>query len=459
MLCAILVLPAISLSQNASAAPGSKTVTINDFETAAEEHTQWGNWHKWTHTTSGNGIAQATINSEDQYHGLSSTRLRVRSSISPGDVTVASMQFSSNLSRGTSPFDSIIIHYTQTNFVGWPVQPWFNFVFIEVNATSVISSTTGSLAQGGIYYAWHSLVLSPVWSDQATGWRLNISLGAVDGGDADAWIDYLTFVTSPVDIRLQYWNLYTGLGIPPEKLLAQYWTSSGGWVRVWHNEWQMYFGDSFLLKVTDIFDRDVVYASLTVTSSPQYIDVFVPLITVLIDKPADWSDVPFEWRITNLPWGPHGASGMIAPAVGFELEILAGWYNFQWFETATTQAGNLTQYIDGNASERRSFTLTNITIPLKEPDVIYNHEPKENLTSVQGLWDFLVRMASAFMADRNMQILSAILLIAGILTWLYRGKLQIEKAAEKAATRVAADQAKKEAKKQTVKFLKRQEAG
>jgi Flp pilus assembly protein TadG len=58
-----------------------------------------------------------------------------------------------------------------------------------------------------------------------------------------------------------------------------------------------------------------------------------------------------------------------------------------------------------------------------------------------------------------MQILSAILLIAGIFTWLYRGKLQIEKAAEKAATRVAADQAKKEAKKQTVKFLKRQEAG
>jgi len=85
---------------------------------------------------------------------------------------------------------------------------------------------------------------------------------------------------------------------------------------------------------------------------------------------------------------------MSLPAIGFEFEVLAGWYSISWLDNAMIEAGNRTVYIDGNATERRSFMLSDITLPI-DPDYeieVMGDEESYDLTTSQGWIDMLAAM-------------------------------------------------------------------
>jgi hypothetical protein len=181
------------------------------------------------------------------------------------------------------------------------------------------------------------------------------------------YVDYLTITSGTGDFRIRYWNLYTGFGYYGEKLRARYYDFfSASWVDIWQNEFQSYPFKSELITVTDIFNRNVWTGYVEVDDNPNYLDILVPILTVVIAKPDKWDDaLPWEWQVTCLPNGPSAPAGVSLAAIGFEFEVLAGWYTFEWYQTNVYKAGNLTIFLDGNISTRSSHMLTNVTLQLK----------------------------------------------------------------------------------------------
>lgn len=426
------------VTYHGAAAAGMKTRLINSWEppqaSNMNEHTAYGNWTGISAQNSpipGSTWAQCyrvgtmvTI----PYHGSYSVRLEVVSAGGTGSWARATMTFQSNISKGTFLFDqiSIVLKYTVSGTVNE------SYDFNQWNDTTLVDAIHGSW---GASSSWSMLTITPNWAWNATNWsfKIQVDIGLSTVGHGDLYIDYFTVNSDQVDVRLRYWNLYTGLGYYAEKLLARYWTM-GTWVDIWQNEFQAYKGDSVLVSVTDIFNRNVWTGIVDINSTPQYVDILVPIVTVHIVKPDWYNDtVPWEWQITCLPYGPDGPAGMALPAVGFEFECLAGWYSFSWLQSQMVDAGNQTVWIDGNISARRSFTITDLSLPINpEYEVQVNGGGGQiwDLSNFDDLVDML-----AHLYDSN--LVKAALLLGGIFS-LFMAYRELNKLRKKALARQGA---------------------
>jgi hypothetical protein len=372
LIALLSLIPALSTDQVAPPAaatvglPPTITRTVNSFEGATpDDVTVWGSWTD-THSVAGGGsIADVTTTGAQFHHALQSADLEVGCAGLAGRFASATLLFTSNVSRGTAPFDSILIRWMATGIAPLGTSAWIYFKQMDAGGATLLTTTIVLFNSG-----WHLETFTPIWDSAAAYFRLEFhafASGDDGGGAADVYVDYLTIVSSVVDVRVRFWNQYTGFGILQEKFRVRYYDSgAGAWVDVWQNEFQSYPFQSELLTVTDIFDRNIWTGYFEVDRNPYYVDLLVPLLTVVIQKPDQWDDsLPWEWRIACLPNGPSAPEGVSLMSIGFEFEVLAGWYTFEWYQTNVYKGGNLSIFLDGNISTRSSHMLTNVTLQLK----------------------------------------------------------------------------------------------
>lgn len=439
LLAVLVVLSCISICvpQSAEGLPDYKTRLVSSFETTANETTSYGNWSAWTWVNGPPASASVTRSSAAQYHGTYSARVNL-SIPSSGLQAKAYFNFSSNASLGHYLFDRFTILFRLTGQFGSPPIPTTHLVwyyFDQFNGPVKVDSISGTL---GNTTAWTGLQVTPVWLSNCTSFRLSfymfgISVTGLLPSYQDLWLDFLTVDSSKVPVRIRYWNLYTGLGYYEEKLLARYYTLEQGWIDVWRSEFEAYKGDEILLAVTDIFNRNVWTGMVLVNSDPKYVDILAPIVTVHIAVPDWYNDsVPMEWRITCLPYGPDGLAGLELPTTGFEFEVLAGWYSISWLENHYAKAGNQTVFISGNVSERRSFMLTDLSIPIN-PDYeleVNGGDSFLDLKSWRGFLDSAWKYAAALYDDERVKAISLFLLFLSVLGLMYRAH-QLKEIAER----------------------------
>jgi len=421
LIALVMLLPCIAIGNDSTqAASEYKTRIINSFETGVEESTDYGSWVKSTQVVGVGGSADVTQSSAQQYHGTYSAKMHVLSGTGPTAWASATMTFTSNSSLGHSLFDTVVI--ARKLVVTSPPVYAISY-FTQWNGATLLDLRTDVLSGTG----WILQVMSPIWYSNATFFKWEISVFTDDGPalEGDLYLDMLYCTSGSADVRVRYWNLYTGLGYYAEKLLARYYTFPDGWVDIWQNEFQVYKGDDVLLQVTDIFGRNVWTGMFYVNRSIVYVDILVPIVTVHIAKP-DWYDdsVPMEWQITCLPWGPDGLPGMELPALGFEFEVLAGWYNIAWFSNHYVDGGNQTIYISGNSTERRSYMLSNFTIPINP-----EYELEVNgggaiidLKSWSGFFNSVWVLAAALYDDSRVKAIGLFLMFLAVVGLMYRAK-------------------------------------
>jgi len=423
LLAAVILVSCLSIpqiGQPAQAIADHKVRIAGNFETDVNEINDWGTWHSVANVN-----ASVTRNSAAQYIGTYSALLNL--SAAGGYWAEASHIFESNQSLGHQPFDHLGI-YWRFNSTAWLVTA--DYKFDQYNDTTLLSRMHIVLVPTGAPTdTWNLIYFTPNWEPEVTNFTLTFHMtmsGTGAGVTAKLWLDYFYIESDQADVRVRYWNLYTGLGYYEEKLLARYYLFPEGWTDVWRGEFQVFKGDEVLLQVTDVFGRNVWTGMVSVDSDPVYVDILVPIVTVYIPKPDWYNDsVPMEWRITCLPWGPDGPVGMELPVTGFMFEVLAGWYNLAWFESHYVEAGNQTVYIDGNLTARRSFMLTNISIPIN-PDYELEVNGGGSIFDLSR-WTDLVKFAAALYDDFRVKAISMVLLFLSVVVLLWRSKQLTEK--------------------------------
>lgn len=422
-LAALILVSCLSISQTTQpgqATPEYKVRNAGSFETTVNETNDWGAWRSVANTN-----ATVTRSSAAQYIGIYSALLNL--SASGGYWAEASHIFESNRSMGHEPFDHLGIFWrlNSTSFLTVA-----DYKFDQYDNTTLLSRMHIVLVPTGAPTdTWNSVYFTPVWEYGVTNFTLTFKVamsGSGSGTVTKFWLDYFYIESDGADVRIRYWNLYTGLGYYEEKLLASYYSVGAGWTDVWRAEFQAFKGDEVLLQVTDVFGRNVWTGMVSIDSDPVYVDILVPIVTVYIPKPDWYNDsVPMEWRITCLPWGPDGPGGMELPVTGFMFEVLAGWYNLAWFESHYVEAGNQTVYIDGNLTARRSFMLTNLSIPIN-PDYELEVNGGGSIFDLSR-WTDLVKFAAALYDDFRVKAISMVLLFLSIVVLMWRSKQLTEK--------------------------------
>ncbi len=373
MIVLLSLLPALSMDQIAPAAsatvglPPTITRTVNSFEGATvDDVTDWGSWSSAHSDTGGGASSDVGISTTQFYHALQSAYLDATNPAISSRFAIASLTFDSNSSRGTNAWDTITIHWKAT-ITGAGIG---TCKLYQMDGAAILITQTIVLATEA---AWQTITLTPTWDLAADHFHLEFTATSPDtdgvAGSSEIWVDYLTITSGIVDVRVRFWNSYSGFGYYGEKLRARYYDfDSLSWVDIWQNEFQSYPFESELITVTDIFNRNVWTGYIEVDNNPDYIDILVPILTVVIQKPEQWDDsLPWEWQVTCLPNGPNAPAGVSLAAIGFEFEVLAGWYSFEWYQTNIYKAGNLTLFVDGNITQHSSHMLTNVTLQLK-PD-------------------------------------------------------------------------------------------
>lgn len=426
LLAAVILVSCLSIpqiGQPAQAIAEHKIRIAGNFESDVNETNDWGVWHSVVSSTP-YANASVTKSSAAQYIGTYSALLSL--SGVGGTWAEASHIFKSNQSLGHQPFDHLGI-YWRFNSTAWLVTA--DYKFDQYNDTTLLSRLHIVLVPTGAPTdTWNLIYFTPNWEPEVTNFTLTFHMtmsGTGGGVTTKLWLDYFYIESDRADVRVRYWNLYTGLGYYEEKLLARYYSFPEGWTDVWRGEFQSFKGDEILLQVTDIFGRNVWTGMVSVDSDPVYVDILVPIVTVYIPKPDWYNDsVPMEWRITCLPWGPDGPAGMELPVTGFMFEVLAGWYNLAWFKSHYVEAGNQTVYIDGNLTARRSFMLTNISIPINpEYDLEVNGGGITiDLKSWSGFFNSLMLMGGALWDDYRIKALSLFLTGLTVVGLMWRAK-------------------------------------
>lgn len=408
LLCFALVLVLPSSSSDAAAHDDDFDVKeVDSFETTVNETSDYGNWSSSAHALGYGATSYVEQSSNEQTHGLYSVRLNV-SGVDPITWAEAVHYFNSSEEKTLFQFDRLEISYKLSE------SDWVAYCALkQYNGTVLVDAVYGELSGT----TWQTLSISPDWVSNATWFSFQVYLWVVFeiGGVPDwcnLYLDNFRIYTGEVDVRVRYWNLYTGLGYYTEKLLARYYTLEEGWVDIWEGEFQAYKGEEVLLSVTDIFGRNVWTGLVDIDSDPVYVDIMVPIVTVHILQP-DWynESVPLEWRITCLPWGPDGTAGMTLPAIGFEFEVLAGWYNFAWLENGIVSAGNQSFLIEGNATEHQgTMMLSDLSIPI-DPDYELLIEGDDGRFYDVRSFDDLISLLAALYDDVRVK---AALLISGL---------------------------------------------
>ena len=396
----------ISASAPSSAMPSTLNRTVNSFEGATvDDVTAWGSWSHASATSGGGTSASVTTTGAEFLHLVQSAQLYADAPAIATRYGDAQLMFTSDLTWGSFPWDVVQIRYKAS--VGG-AGATAGYYFRQLDGGLIVMASSGVIITGG----WKVLTFSGPWdplTDQLFIEFWTASVGDDGGGTAEIWVDYLTMDSGIVNVRLSYWNLYTGFGYYPEKLFAEYRLGST-WVTIWQNEFQSYKGEDVLIHVTDGFGRAVYTNIVTISTDPFYVNIYVPIITVIIPAPSGYDEsVPWEWSITCLPWGPDGPAGMSLTGVGMEFEVLAGWYTISWLENEIAESGNATVYIDGNATARRSFMLTNVTIPMKS-------DYTRTIESGGGVFDFSngSSIVKLFARLYELDITKAILLLSGV---------------------------------------------
>jgi hypothetical protein len=429
LLAGILLMSSLYMSEPAHAAD-YKTRTVNSFETGVNESTMYGSWASDAYVVGAGNSATVNTTATTQYHGTYSAMLHIATDGDPDEGAFAMLAFTSNSSLGTFLFDNLRICLKFSKTSGSTPVGWFEFE--QWNATALLSNITVELSLS----SWTDMTITPTWEPGTTYFVLEFYLSEdeLEATDSVMYLDWFRAESAKTSVRIRYWNLYTGLGYYPEKLLARYYSIVTGWTDVWQNEFQAYKGDEVGVQITDIFGRNVWTGTIVVDEDPEYLDILVPIVTVYIPKPDWYNDsVPMEWRITCLPYGPDGLAGIEIPATGFEFEILAGWYSISWLANHYVQAGNQTVYIDGNITQRRSFALTNISIPIDPDYEIEVNGRTVNLKSLTGFFNSLWTIGAALWDDYRIKALSLLLTFVAILGIMIRAR-ELKKIAQRRST-------------------------
>lgn len=425
LLALVILLCCLSMSRvdsPAQAIAEHKIRTAGNFESVVNETTNWGSWHSFA-----NANATVTKSGAAQYVGSYSALLSLTAS--GGYWAEAHHIFESNQSMGRQPFDHLGIYwrFNSTSFLAvadYIINQYDNMTLLS--SQDIVLVPTGAPAD-----EWNLVYFTPNWDPAATNFTLTfrtMMTGTGSGTTTKLWLDYFYIESDTADVRIRYWNLYTGLGYYEEKLLAKYYLFPEGWTDVWRGEFQAFKGDQVLLQVTDIFGRNVWTGMVSVDSDPVYVDILVPIVTVYIPKPDWYNDsIPMEWRITCLPWGPDGPAGMELPTTGFEFEVLAGWYNFVWFSNHYVDGGNQTVYVSGNATDRRSYMLSNLSIPIN-PDYEIELNGGGGIFDLSS-WPDLIKLAAALYDDFRVKAIAMFLLVLSIVTLMWRSSKLAEKKA------------------------------
>jgi len=427
LLMALLIcMPIIPLSsERVSAVDDSYDVReIDSFELVVNETSEYGSWSSFADALGAGAGSYVVRSTTYQTHGLASARCNVSGTVIL-DWAEAGMTFISNSSNGLFLYDRMTIDYRMSD------PDWTASVLLrQYNGSVEVDRVSGQLA-GTL---WQTLTIDPTWAWNTTHFRLDLYLwhvfeAAEVPASCDLYLDNFRILSGEVPVRIRYWNLYTGLGYYAEKLLCRYY-DNGEWVDVWQNEFIAYKGDLVAITVTDIFGRYVWTGTVEIDETPKYVDILVPIVTVHIAKPDWYNDsVPFEWRITCLPWGPDGPTGMTLPAIGFEFEVLAGWYTVEWLANGVVSGGNRTIEVEGNATEAKSFMLTDLSIPI-DPDYEVQIEGDDGMIFDLRSFDDFVAMLAALGQDSRFQAVSVILVGLSVLTYAWQAKKLARRAEE-----------------------------
>ncbi len=428
LLAVVMMLSCLSIfqvSNPAQAIAEHKVRVAGNFETDVNETNDFGAWHSDVYATPF-ASANVTRTSTAQYIGTYSALLDLGAVA--GTWAHANHTFKSNQTLGHQLYDHLDVHWRFN--VTFPLWWWggADYNFDQYNGTTLLSTMHIELLPGTSADVWNTLHFTPTWEPGVTNFTLRFHVwmnGVGAGTTIKFWLDYFYIESDSADVRLRYWNLYTGLGYYEEKLLAKYYSFPEGWTDVWRAEFEAFKGDQVLLQVTDIFGRNVWTGMVSVDSDPEYVDILVPIVTVYIPKPDWYNDsIPMEWRITCLPWGPDGPAGMELPTTGFEFEVLAGWYNLVWFSNHYVEGGNQTVYVSGNATERRSFMLTNFSIPINpDYELEVNGGSIVDLKTWSGFFNSIWRLLAALYDDYRVKALLIVLLFLSLLLgFRYRAK-------------------------------------
>lgn len=230
-----------------------------------------------------------------------------------------------------------------------------------------------------IYTGWQEMVFDDLYHPQAVRYSIEIAMGfdVTDPGEyyLNIQVDDIRGYSPPSDVRFSYFNEYTGLGLQSELLIPEI-NYDGEWHRVYDGHMVFGAGEYISYRIRDYFGQVINQsAAFILADSTVYVDIPVKMVKVQIAKPDWWtSDLPPEWQLMYEPTGKQ------ITVSGWELEMLAGWYNFAWHTQKVTNsannitdtddesvvaAGNVTTYIDGNITAARSHSLQNFFLTME----------------------------------------------------------------------------------------------
>jgi hypothetical protein len=148
--------------------------------------------------------------------------------------------------------------------------------------------------------------------------------------------------------------------------------------------------------------------------------------------------LPPEWDITYLP------SGQILHAVGWELEVIAGWYQLTWPGNDAMAAGTLDLYVEGNATHRNSYSLLDFGLVLEPTWSVSSNSNSLlagggfTLGNVSGWFQDLLDTASYVHEAQWFKLISVAGVAVMIAGWAWAAKRKAAKLAKEQAAQEAA---------------------
>ena len=353
----VIALPAPAAAIQPDAYPG-KTKAITDFESDSTINSTYGSW---TLTPWGGSVGDILTHclGAPAYNGSKAMQLNAYNSVPPGVRGFVGWQYewSSDLSIPALRLQTISFRYrldtqdpgnwtTTADIYGWTE---------DANGTDLKTMEFSMVPDA----SWHEALLDDIYVNGSVSVHFWILFGRVDRGWVNVSLDHVIAESQPSNIRFSFFNSYTGLGLNSEILVPSI-VWNGQAIRVWNNEVTVAAGETVAYAVTDYFGRLLTAGFLFLEPGDFYIDVPVPLVNVFISRPQWYnSSLPPEWDITCLQ------NGQSVHAEGWELQLIAGWYRFEWPQTQTSAAGKLDLSVQGNVSARSSYSMQDFSLVLQ----------------------------------------------------------------------------------------------
>jgi hypothetical protein len=455
IICAVI--PPLGSDAKASVSVGDayygQNKLLNDFESSADESNAWGDW---------------TLAVQPGHPELNVVQIWIPYSVPHGNKAV---HISSSVSGFTSQctayyrwdsnlavdplriYEITMYYYPWFDFHGYDHwYDWLNNTNIDIKVIARAYDVNGTViseiqrTHGVAYYdynvlklnQWTALTFNDLYANGAVAYSIIWQWWFNGDGNFALSLDWMTAESPASDIRFSYFNIYTGLGLISELLVPTVWWQ-GMPVRVWNNEIQVAVGENITYQISDYFGQVLSTGAVFLSSTIVFIDISVPLVKVQISRP-EWynSMLPPEWDITYLP------SGQILHAVGWELEVIAGWYQLTWPGNDAMAAGTLDLYVEGNATHRNSYSLLDFGLVLEPTWSVSSNSNSLlagggfTLGNVSGWFQDLLDTASYVHEAQWFKLISVAGVAVMIAGWAWAAKRKAAKLAKEQAAQEAA---------------------